>query len=114
MTELFRASLTSLTVLTGATTSRVLDMQKEAFDAEAIVIIAPADEDGKTYTFEISNDGTLYGTLVDLTGTAVIVPAATKAILYNGILTAFRYLRLKASAGPAIDVTFQLAKSFRA
>lgn len=114
MTQLFRAGLTDLTVLNGATTSRVLDMSKEGFDAEAFVVIAPANVDGKTYSYEVSNDGTLYGTLTDTAGTNVKVPGQTTAITYNGILTAFKFLRIKASAAPSLDVTFQIAKAWRA
>src|SRR4051812_38008323 len=112
--SLFMATLFPLTVATGATVSRSLDMRAEAYDAEAITVQAPASIDGKSYTWEVSLDGTNFATLEDTTETAIPVPAASKAIIYNGVFTGIRLLRLKASGAVSADVVFQLTKSCRA
>lgn len=113
-TQLFFAKMTPATVPTGQAVSRVIDMQKEASDAEAIAVVAPASIDGKTYTWEASVDGgTTYGTVKDTAGTNIIVPGVSAIIIFNGVFTAITHLRIRASANVSADVTFQLGKNFR-
>lgn len=115
MTSLFRANMASLVLSSGQTTSRAVDVNTECYDAEAILVQAPADINSKTYTWEISLDnGTTYATLQDTAGANIVVPGVSKAITYNGILTAAHKFRLKANGAVGIDVTFLIGKSFRA
>jgi len=114
MTQLFWASMPSLTIPNGAADSNVLECLKAEYDSEALSVAAPAVLDALTYTWLVSNDrGTTYNTLIDLTGTAVLVPPATKTIIYNGIFTAITHIKLHASGNVAADRVFTLAKSHR-
>ena len=114
-TQLFFGSMPNLTIPNGAADSNVLNMLKAGFDAEALTVCAPGTLDALTYTWLVSVDGgATYCTLTDLTGTAIIVPAATKAIVYNGVFTGITNLKLHASGNVAADRVFQLGKAWRA
>lgn len=120
MTQLFRAWVSPLIVGTGLAVSRAVDMANEGFDAEAFSVQAPADIDSKTYTWEVSNSNValtgaiVWATLIDTAGANIIVPGVSKALCLNGILTGWRYFRLKASAAVSTDITFLISKSTRA
>lgn len=77
--------LIDLTIKAGTTESNKVP-RSIGFDAEGILICAPAALDAGTYSLLIypSNDGS--GTAVtgqDETGTDVVIPAATKGIVYS-------------------------------
>lgn len=113
-TQLFFAKLQDATISAATDVSRVIDMLKEATDAEAISVQAPSNIDGKTYTWEASNDGGVTYTVVkDTAGTNIIVPGTSAIIIYNGVFTAITHLRIRASAAVSVDVTFKLGKNFR-
>lgn len=111
-TMLFWASLADITVASGQTSSRVVNCTLECYDAEAICIKTPT-LDGKTWSIQVSDDGITFYTLNDLTGTPIKVPTDGTAIIYNGVLTAFKFMKLVASAGVSTNLLFHWAKSTR-
>lgn len=115
MTQLFNGRLPSLVIPNGAANSQSFDWGTAAFDTEALTVIAPAALDALTYTWEVSTDGgTTFRTLQDLTATDMKVPAAGKAMIYNGVFSGITHLRIHASGNAAADRTFTMMKATRA
>lgn len=110
--SLFPATLPSFTIPIGDTVSNVLEWDKYCHDAEALKVISPAAY-AETFTWEVSPDNTNWSTLNDITDTAIKVPGAGKSIVYNGVFTAIKYLRIKANGAVAAARTFQIEKMWR-
>lgn len=109
-----QAKMSPLVIPQGAAVSQSLAWATLA-DAEAISVGAPPALDTTTYTWEVSYDsGTTWQTLVDSLGAAIPVPAAGKAMVFNGVFGGFTNIRLKAADNAAAARTFQLMKIFSA
>ena len=104
------AALADAVILSGQTTSRAIYADYEYSDARFLTIQSPATLDAVTFTIEVSFDGTTWATLASETANTV-VPAATKAIQYNAMLSS-RYFRLKAASAVAADRTFKISKQW--
>jgi hypothetical protein len=115
MTLLLQLVMPDLIIPNGTAVSQTIDWQQDMFDAEAFTIQAPHVLDAVTLTMQVSSDGVNFGTLKDLTGTAIKVPSAIDdAICYNGVVSAIKFFRLLASGNVAADRHFSLVKSYRA
>lgn len=115
MTQLHFARLNNgMTITNGQTDSSALSILESLYDAEAISVGAPVGLEANIYTWLGSSDkGVTYFTLVDLTGTAIIVPSAGKMIIYNGIFAGLTHLKIHSSVAVGADRNFEIAKSYR-
>lgn len=106
----FNATLTDVTIPSGASVSRSVKAVSEYADANLIGIISPATLPD-TVTIQVSHDDVTYATLNN--GTAdVAAPAAGKAGVYDQLV--FPYWRLSAAANVAADRTFKVSKNYLA
>lgn len=101
-------------IANAASVSQTMDFGTDFFDAEAISIQAPSVFDAVTTTIQVSFDGVNFGDLQDLTGTAIKAPSTANAMMvYNGVLTAINFWRLKTSGNVAAERRFKLIKAWR-
>lgn len=101
----------SVTILTG---SDHIDIDWETLysDTEALTVVAPAVQ-AETLTFKGSLDNAQFDVIADSTATAIKGPAAGQLIIYNGIFSGLKTLRLQLSGNAAVDHIYQLAKAWR-
>lgn len=113
---LLQVDMPDIIIPNGGNASQAMNFQNDFFDAEAIYVQAPHVIDAGTYTWEGSIDGVSnWGTIQDATGTAIKAPSAIDIIMiYNGVLTALRFFRLKSSVNVTADRTYKITKSYRA
>lgn len=114
--HVFQSSLGSLTIPNGSNVSNVIDSKSASYDAESILIIAPATLDAGTYTIEVGNTqdnaaGTVFSTLQNEQATDYPVPAQGKAIVYS--LPLWPCFRIKSSVNVAADRAFKVFKISR-
>lgn len=106
------ASVKTLHIESGSDTSDELDWETYAWDAEAIVVDAP-DSYAEAFTWEVTLDGTNWKTLNDISNAAIPLPDQGCAIVYNGVFTAIKKLRIKADTNVAADRDFIVRKAWR-
>lgn len=112
---LFQVPMEDMVIPNGTAVSNAINWNRDYFDAEVFTVQAPTALDALAFTFEVSNDGINYGALQDATGTAIKAPSAQNiAMVYNGVISAINFIRLKAAGNVAADRTFKTIKAFRA
>lgn len=109
MSQSFDSNLEDLVILSGATSSRVVDAEAESADAAAIMIYGPVTL-AESVVIAVSYDNVTFVTLHD--GTADIAsPLAGKARQYTELQGA-KYWKLLAGGAVAADRTFKVAKNW--
>lgn len=103
-------SIKSLTIPNGGTTSNVLDAALDYYGLmQSILVQAPAVLDAGAYTIEVSQDNAAFATLCGADGTtALALPAATKAKIFQAELTSAKFIRFKQVGAAAADRVFLL------
>lgn len=103
-----------LTIPINTSVSNSLNWQRDFFDAEALGIQAPSALDALNFSIQVSQDDVNFGDLQDLTGVPVKAPsAALVGMMYNGVIAAFPYMRIKASGNVAAERIFKTHKMWR-
>jgi hypothetical protein len=109
VTTHMQAKVPDLVIPIGQTSSNVLPMDTDGFDAVGWTIVSPAALP-ETVQIQVSVDGVTYGVLNDGVG-AIIAPVAGNARYYTEI-RACKYWKLVATGAVAAQRTFNVMKDF--
>lgn len=101
----------SVTIL-NAGTDVDINWADDYSDTEALTLQAPAVL-AEVITFQGSCDGVAFATIADLTGVAVKGPTAGQMIIYNGVFSGLKTLRIHAAGAVAANRVFQIGKAWR-
>jgi hypothetical protein len=105
--------LPNVVIAAGQQVSNVVNIM-DIYDAQAIVLQAPAALDAGTYTLETSGDGQAWGTLLyPQSGGNMPVPAANQSRVYSDLPQAGSF-RIRCSVVSASERIFLAGKSIPA
>jgi hypothetical protein len=115
MSSLMMTAGPDLVIPINTAVSNSINWLGDMFDAEALGIQAPAVMDAHNFIIQVSQDGATWGDLQDLTATPVKAPSSANiGMMYNGIIAAFPYMRIKDNSGNvAAERTFKTHKMWR-
>jgi hypothetical protein len=98
-------------VLLNGTTDIDIDYDGVYSDTEALTVQAPTY--AEVLSWQGSVDGVTFVPIQDLTGTALKFPAQNTIIIYNGVFSGLKTLRIHAAGPAAADRTFMIQKAWR-